>query len=237
VSFVPDNGGIRLSLTGLSLGTKQTNFEVKKKILFAHVHCSGHFSASIAGTDVVVSLRLETVGGRPQVAASSSIKFGKVSVTHHLNNEACKIGESIVSLFIGNVNKKIESEIKSKVPATVQTLLNTQVNKLLAGLQLSVEVDRWARANFSLAGNATNTDARLCLGFSARFEPRVPPPGVPRRPPLSPLRLQDDCAPFLQHPLCCLLLVYSVSVSVPVSPFLPPISCRGTDLRRGCVRP
>jgi hypothetical protein len=187
VSFAPANGGIHLALNSLSLATGTSNFEVKKKIKVGPIHktfsCSGHFSASVSSTNIAVTLAISNVGGRPQAIATSSINFGKVSVSHHLNSVGCKIAESIISVFIGNVNKKIESEVKSKVPAAVQALLNEQVNKLLDGLQLSIPVDQWAIANFSLAGATTNTATRLKLGFDARFEPRVRPPhGMPPTP-------------------------------------------------------
>ena len=230
VSFVANNGGINLTLAGLSLGTGTTNFEVKKKILFAHVHCSGHFSASISGTNVGVIMALKNVGGRPQIVANTSISFGKVSVSHHLNNVGCKIAESIVQLFIGNVNSKIESDIKSKVPAAVQSVLNTQVNALLAGLQLSVPVDKWSTANFSLAGATTNTATRLTLGFAARFEPTMRPAGglppTPTPPGSSPL-LTPNCAEDLGLAFGAEIansasVVYASAGALTVNSTLPP---------------
>lgn len=103
-----------------------------------------------------------------------------------------------MEVFIGDINKKIESAVKDKVPAAVQTALNTQVNKLLAGLGLVVSVDSNAQANFSLAGTPTITDTQLALGFEAKFEPKVRPAGgippTPAAPPLSLPRNDKDLA-------------------------------------------
>ena len=188
-SAAANNETIGLTLAGLSLSTGNTNFEVSKKIgPFGHIHCSGHFSAAIKNTDVAVFLKVINANGLPQVVASTSIDFGSVDVSHKMEHESCKIAEKIIEVFIGNINKKIESEIKSKVPAVVQSALNTQVNKLLAGLGLVVDVTPDATANFSLSGTPVITDTRLTLGFVAKFEPKVwPAGGVPPTPIASPL--------------------------------------------------
>lgn len=188
VSLEPSNqGGMHLALNSLSLATDSSDFTVRKKVKIGPIHktfsCSGHFSASVSSTNIAVTLTISNNHGRPQITAASSINFGKVSVSHHLNGVGCKIAESIISVFIGNVNKKIENEVKSKVPGAVQDLLNKEGNKLLDGLQLTINVDKWALANFSLAGPTTNTATKLLLGFNARFEPRVRPPhGMPATP-------------------------------------------------------
>jgi hypothetical protein len=53
VSFVGASQTIDLTLTGLSLRTGTTSFEVSKSIKpFGHLHCSGHFSAAISKTDI-----------------------------------------------------------------------------------------------------------------------------------------------------------------------------------------
>ena len=187
VSFAPSNGGIHLALNSLSLATGSSDFKVSKEIKVGPIHktfsCSGQFSASVSSTNIAVTLAISNKNGRPQITAASSIQFGKVSVSHHLNNVGCKIAESIISVFIGNVNTKIENEVKSKVPAAVQDLLNKEGNQLLDGLQLSINVDKWALVNFSLAGPTTNTATHLKLGFTARFEPRIRAPhGLPATP-------------------------------------------------------
>ncbi len=194
VSFDKASQNIVLTLTDLGLSIGNTNFEVIKSIKpFGHLHCSGHFSAAISKTDITVQLRVVNADGIPQIATTTSINFGSIDVSHGMSHESCKIAEKIVEVFIGNINKKIESEVKSKIPGVVQKALNGEVNKLLAGLGLVVSVDSHAQANFSLAGTPTITDTQLALGFQARFEPKLRPPGgIPPIPVAPPLALPNN---------------------------------------------
>lgn len=193
VSFDKTSQNVVLTLTDLGLSIGNTNFEVIKSIKpFGHLHCSGHFSAAIEHTDITVQLRVVNADGTPQISTTTSINFGSIDVSHSMSHESCKIAEKIVEIFIGNVNKKIESEVKSKVPGVVQKALNGAVNKLLAGLGLVVSVDSHAQANFSLVGTPTITDTQLALGFQARFEPKVRPPGGIPPMPVAPTPALPD---------------------------------------------
>jgi hypothetical protein len=169
--------GLNLKLGGLGLSIPQTDFEIKKKVLFTHISCSGHFSGSLGNTGVNVGINVTAnePAGSPKITPTSTWTWGSLGVSVKLNNVFCKIIKDIASWFIGNINHKIEDVIKSKIPGVINNLINTEGNKILSDLVLSKKIDKDAEVNYYLTQNPTSKNDELSVYLSGEF---VKPTGV-----------------------------------------------------------
>jgi hypothetical protein len=128
---------IRFSIKNLNIVVPDTLFHVYAKVVFVKVSCHGYVKASITGTSLEVDLTLATNTATKKLVvtgATSTVSFGHLSISHKMSNVLCKVGQSIIQLVIGNIDKLITKTIKESVPAAVgpiiQQLLNNQFAKL-----------------------------------------------------------------------------------------------------------
>jgi hypothetical protein len=170
ITFSEDKGLV-LALGGLSLQVPSTGFEIKKKVLFAKLHCSGHFHGSLAQTGVTMDLNLTAVepAGSPKINPTSSWSWGNLDVSVKMDHTVCKIIKDIASWFVGNINHKIEDVIKQMVPKTVENLISTEGNEILQNLVLSKKIDKHADVNFYLTQNPTSANDAISVYLSGQF--------------------------------------------------------------------
>ena len=172
IEFVEGKGSA-VTLGGLSLQLPSTGFKIKKKVLFAKISCSGHFSGSLGNTQVVETVNVTAVepAGTPKLAPSSSWNWAGLGVSVKMDHTICKIIKNIASWFIGNINHKIEDVIKSQVPSVVDGLIQSQGNEILQNLMLEKKIDSHAEVNFYLTENPFSADDALSVPLSGEFVP------------------------------------------------------------------
>ena len=163
--------GLNLILGGLGLQIPSTSFDIKKKILFTHISCGGHFDGNLGGTSVNEGINVTAVepAGTPKITPTSTWTWGSLSVNVKLHNIFCKIIKDIASWFIGNINSKIENVIKQKIPTVVNNLINNAGNKILQNLVLAKKIDKNAEVTFSLTQNPTSANNALSVYLSGEF--------------------------------------------------------------------
>ena len=110
-----------IALKGLVLQVPKTGFEVKAKVLFAHLHCKGDFEVKIGAhgntpTDITVTFDLQDNAGHLALAnGAASVRFGALDISHKFHGVFCKVGESIVKLFVGNIDKLIRKLVEKDI--------------------------------------------------------------------------------------------------------------------------
>ena len=170
IQFV-EGKGLELNLGNLGLQIPSTNFDIKKKILFTHISCSGHFSGSLGQTSVGMSINISATepAGTPVITPVSTWTWGSLGVNVKLNNVFCKIIKDIASWFIGNINHKIEDVIKSKVPPLINNLIQKEGNKILSALVLNKKLSNDAEVTYYLTQNPTSANDALSVYLSGEF--------------------------------------------------------------------
>ena len=91
-----------LRLGGLGLTIPSTSFDIKKKILFTHISCGGHFNGGLGNTGVNVAINVTAVepAGQPKILSTDAWTWGSLSVNVKLSNVFCKIIKDIASWFM-----------------------------------------------------------------------------------------------------------------------------------------
>jgi hypothetical protein len=170
LTFV-EGKGLNLKLGGLGLALPSTSFQIKKKILFTHVSCSGHFNGGLANTGVNVGINISAIEpkGTPKITSVSTWTWGPLNVNVKLSNVFCKIIKDIASWFIGNINSKIENVIKSKIPPLINNLINTKGNEILSDLVLNKNIGKDAAVTYYLTQNPTSANDALSVYLSGEF--------------------------------------------------------------------
>ena len=94
--------GLNLRLGGLGLTIPSTSFDIKKKILFTHISCGGHFNGGLGNTGVNVAINVTAVepAGQPKILSTDAWTWGSLSVNVKLSNVFCKIIKDIASWFM-----------------------------------------------------------------------------------------------------------------------------------------
>ena len=133
---------IVVTMSSIALSVPHTHYEVEDKVLGIKIKCGGHFWASLSGTTITSTLAINDASGLPDIPVSSTVNFGALHVDHKMDNEACKIGESIVSAFIGNINDKIKGEVEKEVPKAINSELQKEINSQVKQLSGNVSVDK-----------------------------------------------------------------------------------------------
>jgi len=165
--------GLSVSLGNLGLNIPSTSFKIKKKVLFAKISCSGHFSGSLDQTNVGIDINITATEpqGNPKITPVSTWNWGSLGVSVKLNNVFCKIIKSVASWFLGNINHKIEDVIKQMVPSVVNNLINVEGNDILSSLVLNKKIDNNAEVSFYLTSNPTSANDALSVNLSGEFIP------------------------------------------------------------------
>ena len=90
----------------IGLSVPSTHFEVSKKVLFAHIHCGGHFHGALGGSNkVAMHLNVSaTAQGQPHVTPAAQWSWGQLSVSEKMDSTGCKIIQDIAKVFVGSIN-------------------------------------------------------------------------------------------------------------------------------------
>ena len=123
---------ITVRINGLTIAIGNTNFWVK-----ALIKCKGHFSASIQGATVAVTLALNNDGnGHLRSTTTVAASIQKVAISHKFNSVLCKVANALISLFIGNIDKKISAAIKDQLPKMLGPAISQAVDKMFLNIPL-----------------------------------------------------------------------------------------------------
>ena len=132
---------IRFSINDLNIVIPSTEFHVYAKVVFVKVSCHGYFNGEVTGTSLAVDLTLATDAATQKLTvtgATSTVNFGVLSIHHTMSDFLCKVGQSIIQLFLGNIDSLITKFIKEKLPADVGPIIQKVLNNEFVKLPLKV---------------------------------------------------------------------------------------------------
>lgn len=172
ISLVNGSGAI-LDIKGISFTMKHTNFHITKH----GISCNGEVWGSLSGANISGEASLRISKGGIAATVKSDISWGRLSLDHTLPNDLCKFVEDIVTLFVGDMNKMIEEEVKKKLPNTLNQVFQELVDKSLKTFGKQVDVDHNVSFDYtSLSVSTTSKGATFgVLGqFKDQNNPNAP---------------------------------------------------------------
>ena len=139
-AFIAPNK-VRFSVRNLNIIVPSTLFHVYAKVLFKKVSCHGHFDAAVTGTSFEVDLNFATDTATKKLVVTSamtSVTFGRLRISHKLSNLLCKVGQSVIQLLIGNIDKLITKMVRETMPKAVGPMVQQLLNKELGLIPLVI---------------------------------------------------------------------------------------------------
>ena len=105
---------IVMNVVNLSLAVPQTGFG----LFLGPAKCTGHFWMSMTDATLSITVDLSTnpEGHLSFNFVSAKSTYGSLNVKHDLNGVVCSIGQDILQLFLGNIDKRIKELIMNKLP-------------------------------------------------------------------------------------------------------------------------
>ena len=127
---------VSFAFKNIDISIPNTGFGVHKKILWHTFGCSGTFNAKISNTDLYMTFPLiRAADGTLQFGTvGTTFNFGSLKVDHHLDGFFCKVGNAIINTFVMNINNKITSEVKEKVPSLASGEMTSILNNFFTHL-------------------------------------------------------------------------------------------------------
>lgn len=132
----PDN--LTVSVVDLSLAIPDTEFVFKYGIFT----CPGVFRLKMGKTQLSFNVHPSTTNETLSVAVdpeATNATWGELEFEHDLDTVLCRIGQSIVQVFVGQMDELVERNIKEQLPPKLSTELVEKANQALAdsGLRFS----------------------------------------------------------------------------------------------------
>jgi len=169
ISLVNGSGAI-LDVKGISFTMEHTNFHIKKH----GISCHGDVWGSLSGTNISGEASLRISRGAITGTVKSDISWGRLSLDHHLPNDLCKFVEDVVTLFIGDINKKIEEEVRKKLPSTLNQVFQELVDKSLKTFGKQVDLGHNVSFDYT-ALNLSTTSKEATFEVLGQFKDKNNP--------------------------------------------------------------
>lgn len=131
----PSDDEVTLQISDLSFNVEESNFTIVSGLT-----CSGVFWGEVPPMDVNISTRFSLSPDHKVVmeVTNSSFMWGDVVLHHKLLGSMCHIAESIVTVFLGNLDEYVVRKIKEEVPLQFPLMLQEQLQPLLEKAPLPV---------------------------------------------------------------------------------------------------
>jgi len=169
LSLVNGSGAI-LDIKGISFTMEHTNFHIKKH----GISCHGDVWGSLSGINISGDASLQISEGAIATTVMSNISWGRLSLDHDLPNDLCKFVEDIVTVFIGDINKMIEKQVKKKLPNTLNQVFKELVDKSLKAFGQQVDVGHNVSFDYA-AINLSTTSKGATFGLLGQFKDKNNP--------------------------------------------------------------
>ena len=116
----------------ITIGIGSTRFWIK-----AIGRCNGVLHATVEGATIQVVLSLGNDGkGHLRANTGVAALIRRVVIAHKFDNFLCKVANALISLFIGNIVKKISGLIQTKMPLLLGPAISQAVDKMFLNIPL-----------------------------------------------------------------------------------------------------
>eukprot|EP00796_Vickermania_ingenoplastis_P004404 gene4404-3204_t len=131
----PEPAQFTIQIFDLSFAIDDSNFTVTSGIT-----CNGIFWGEFQHTDVNISMRTFVNEDHEFVSevTNASFRWGDIQLHHKVIGSMCNMAESVVSVFLGDLDELVEKRVKEEIPKQLPVVLDEQIKLLLSTLPFPV---------------------------------------------------------------------------------------------------
>lgn len=178
-------GKMEVILSGVGITIPSFLFGVHQTVAGIHFHCHGYADAHISGTTLTLDATAANVNGKPDVKVTGTAQVGNINIHHRFSASDCRVADSVVEFFIGDINKKISSAVSNQLTSAVSSLLGPLIEKELLQLAYTQEIIPGVTVDYSLEGPITISAKGIMLGVKGEFRAT----NNPQPPPFAPVAI------------------------------------------------
>ncbi|CCW67177.1 unnamed protein product [Phytomonas sp. Hart1] len=125
----PDSANMMLCVADLALSIPKTGFIFKYGVFT----CQGTFSTALSQTTVCLNTKpyIFPNGSLSLVFGDADIIWGNMEIHHELDGFLCNAEESIAKIFVGEINKFAEKNMRERLPKIIAARLQTSTEQVL----------------------------------------------------------------------------------------------------------